>query len=132
MQSEVKHAAVEVDGALGVQLLQNPVQSYKSSGAAHTSTDTHKHICVSSRRTKFMPFDLLSNSCTSSLTLFWSSGRLPTVHHCGTSGWRAVYIVPDCPGKLDQGLCAVRDPMVRPYGVVEVTQDSGVTAAALL
>lgn len=41
VKAEVEHAAVQVDGSFGVQLLQNPIQSDERPGTAHTSTNAH-------------------------------------------------------------------------------------------
>lgn len=50
----------------------------------------------------------------------------------GSGAGRSVHIVPGCPDKLDQGLGALRDAVIRPHRVVEVTQYPRITAAALL
>lgn len=92
MKSEVKHTAVQVDGAFRVQLLQNSIQSYKSPSAANTST---------------------------------------AVNNSGSSAGRPVHIVSHCAHELDERLGALGDAVIRPNGVVEVTHQARVTAAAL-
>lgn len=56
----------------------------------------------------------------------------PAVYDGGSGGGWSIHVVPDHPGKLDQGLGALWDSVVGPHGVVEVTQHPRVTAAALL
>lgn len=43
------------------------------------------------------------------------------VNDGGSGAGRSVHIVPGCPDKLDQGLGALRDAVIRPHRVVEVT-----------
>lgn len=53
------------------------------------------------------------------------------VYNSGSSAGRPVHIVSHCADKLDERLSALWDAVIRPNGVVEVTHQARVTAAAL-
>lgn len=50
VESQVKHWAVQVQGVLGVQLLQHSIQNDEGPCSTHTSTDTHTHTPNSSQK----------------------------------------------------------------------------------
>lgn len=56
----------------------------------------------------------------------------PAVDHSRSGTGTSVDVVPDGADELDEGLRGLWDSVVGPHGVVEVAQDSGVTASALL
>lgn len=74
VKAEVEHAAVQVDGSFGVQLLQNPIQSDERPGTAHTSTNTHTHRQISVKSLRAQHFLNILTSFT------------PAVYNSGTGG----------------------------------------------